>query len=78
MIVKVYCRRCDHQVKRETSKDLRKEYSYYCPYCDENMYSFETYKKKENKHVQKQHNDRDAMLENKCSIMYVPGRRGGW
>lgn len=53
MIVKRYCKRCNHRVKRETDKELRKEYKYYCPYCDENMYTFETYKKEKgvNKHV---------------------------
>ena len=46
MIAKVYCKRCNHRVKRETHKGLRKEYKYYCPHCNENMYTFETYKKK--------------------------------
>jgi Zn finger protein HypA/HybF involved in hydrogenase expression len=45
MIAQVYCSRCNHLVQRETNKDLRKEYKYYCPHCDENMYSIETYKK---------------------------------
>ena len=45
MKVKRYCFRCGCQVKKETDKDLRKEYPYYCPNCDENMYTFETYKK---------------------------------
>lgn len=45
MIVKRYCFRCHKRVKRETDKYLRKEYPYYCPHCDENMYKFETYKK---------------------------------
>jgi len=31
-----------HEVKKETDKDLKKEYPYYCPTCDENMYSMET------------------------------------
>lgn len=44
MIKNVYCKRCGHKVKRETTKGLRKEYPYYCPYCDENMYRFETEK----------------------------------
>lgn len=46
MIVKVYCRRCNHTVKRETDKYLKRTYKYYCPHCDENMFSFETYKNK--------------------------------
>ncbi|PLS19312.1 hypothetical protein CVD28_02550 [Bacillus sp. M6-12] len=33
------CKRCDSQVEEE--KEL-KEYPYYCPNCDENMYEFET------------------------------------
>jgi len=45
MKVKVYCGRCNHQVRKETDKYLKREYPYYCPYCDENMYSIETYKK---------------------------------
>lgn len=44
MIKNVYCKRCGHKVKRETTKGLRKEYPYYCPCCDENMYRFETVK----------------------------------
>lgn len=46
MIAKRHCFRCGHLVKRETEKYLRKKYPYYCPYCDENMFTFETYKKK--------------------------------
>ena len=45
MIVKRYCKRCGKQVKRETNKYLKREYPYYCPHCDENMYKFETVKK---------------------------------
>lgn len=39
-----YCIKCGHKVKPETNKDLKKEYPYYCPHCDENLYSIETYK----------------------------------
>lgn len=46
MISKRYCLRCGHQVRRETDKDLKKEYPYFCPYCYENVFTFETYKKK--------------------------------
>lgn len=46
MIKNVYCKRCGHKVKRETTKGLRKEYPYYCPHCDENMYRFETVKRR--------------------------------
>ena len=46
MVKNRYCIKCGHKVKRETHKGLRKEYPYYCPYCYENMFTFETYKKK--------------------------------
>ncbi len=49
MIKNRYCKRCGHKVKRETTKGLRKEYPYYCPYCDENMYRFETEKHRSDK-----------------------------
>lgn len=45
MIKNRYCKKCGHKVKKETTKGLRKEYPYYCPYCDENMYRFETTKR---------------------------------
>lgn len=35
------CRRCGSDVQPERDKWLRKEYPYYCPKCDEDMYSFE-------------------------------------
>lgn len=38
---KTVCRRCGTEVHRERERHLRKEYPYYCPDCDENMYSFE-------------------------------------
>lgn len=37
------CLRCKGHVEKETDADLVKEYPYYCPYCDENMYRFETF-----------------------------------
>jgi formamidopyrimidine-DNA glycosylase len=40
------CNRCGGFVRKETVKGLRKEYPFYCPTCDENMYRFETYKAK--------------------------------
>jgi len=40
-----YCIKCGHKVKVETDKYLKKEYPYYCPYCDENLYSIETEKR---------------------------------
>lgn len=51
MKIKRYCFRCKGQVKRETDKNLKKTYPYYCPRCDENMFTFETYKKKIKKEV---------------------------
>ena len=39
-----FCQRCNTMVKHETDRDLKKEYPFYCPHCDENMYRFETYK----------------------------------
>ena len=38
---KVICRRCGSEVQEENDAELRKEYPYYCPECDQNMYSFE-------------------------------------
>lgn len=35
------CGKCGSVVVPETDMELRKEYPYYCPCCDENMYSFE-------------------------------------
>lgn len=45
MIKNRYCKRCGHKVNRETVKGLRKEYPYYCPHCDQNMYRFEIAKR---------------------------------
>lgn len=38
---KTVCKRCGTEVQTEEDEELRKEYPYYCPKCDENMYSFE-------------------------------------
>jgi hypothetical protein len=38
-----YCKICDSRVRKEINENLKKEYPYYCPKCDENMYEFETY-----------------------------------
>lgn len=35
------CKRCGTEAVPEDDKELRKEYPYFCPGCDENMYSFE-------------------------------------
>lgn len=43
-----YCQRCGHKVKREF---FIKEYPYYCPECDENMYKIETLSSKDVKEL---------------------------
>lgn len=35
------CTRCGTGVLPEVDKGLKEEYPFYCPNCDENMYSFE-------------------------------------
>jgi len=35
------CNRCGTVVKKETDNELKEEYPFYCPECDENMYDFE-------------------------------------
>lgn len=40
-----YCNRCGHMVFPETDSGLKKEYPYYCKYCDENLYEMETFTK---------------------------------
>lgn len=35
------CKRCGSEVRKETDKELKKKYPYYCPVCDENMFEFE-------------------------------------
>lgn len=37
-----YCTKCNHKVQYERILD----YPFYCPRCDENMYNFETYRRK--------------------------------
>lgn len=41
---KFRCNHCNTVVKKETTKQLRKEYPFYCKKCDENKYRFETHK----------------------------------
>lgn len=48
MATKVYkvapsciCAHCGHEVCYEADKEVSKEYPYYCPDCDENMYGLE-------------------------------------
>ena len=39
--VKIICKRCGAKVEKEMDSELKKEYSYYCPECDENLFAFE-------------------------------------
>ena len=40
--MKKVCKRCGcDEIREETDEELKNEYPYYCPECDENMYSFE-------------------------------------
>ena len=41
-----YCLRCGNYVYPEIDSAI--DYPYYCPTCDENMYSFEVKKEKDN------------------------------
>lgn len=41
------CKRCGTTVEDETDSELKKEYPYYCPECDENLYAFECEEEKE-------------------------------
>lgn len=45
MVKNIYCKRCGHKVVRETCKELKRAYPFYCVNCDEDMFGFETYKK---------------------------------
>lgn len=42
-----YCPKCHKPVIPETDPELKKEYPYLCPNCDENMYEFEVIWKQE-------------------------------
>lgn len=42
---RLYCFKCGTKVKKEKDEDLKKEYPYFCPCCDENMYNFEVLEK---------------------------------
>lgn len=46
MKIKRRCKRCGTIIKKETHRGLRKEYPFYCPCCNENVYRFETTKLK--------------------------------
>lgn len=39
--MKIVCKHCGAKVEEETDSELKKEYPYYCPECDENLFSFE-------------------------------------
>lgn len=39
--MKIVCKHCVAKVEEETDSELKKEYPYYCPECDENLFSFE-------------------------------------
>ena len=41
------CIRCGSRVRKENDKELKKQYPYYCPECDENMFEFEVREDKE-------------------------------
>lgn len=45
MVKNIYCKRCGYKVIRETCKELKRTYPFYCANCDEDMFRFETYKK---------------------------------
>lgn len=35
------CSHCQHEICYESDKELSREYEYYCPNCDENLYGIE-------------------------------------
>lgn len=46
---KLVCKKCGNEVLPEKDKALKKEYPYYCSFCDENRYRFECMSVEENK-----------------------------
>ncbi len=38
------CKKCGREILPENDKALKKEYPYYCSFCDENKYEFENHK----------------------------------
>lgn len=40
-VISATCSHCGHEACFEADKELLKEYEYYCPYCDENLYGIE-------------------------------------
>lgn len=41
IVPSTYCSHCNHEVCYEADKELLREYEYYCPCCDENLYGIE-------------------------------------
>lgn len=41
VVPSAYCAHCGHEVCFESDKEMMKEYEYYCPNCDENLYGIE-------------------------------------
>lgn len=43
--MKLYiCPKCEHVLRKEKDRDLRKVYKFFCEYCDENFFKFEALK----------------------------------
>ena len=38
---KLICKKCGREILPENDNALKKEYPYYCSFCDENKYAFE-------------------------------------
>lgn len=38
---KLICKKCGREILPENDNALKKEYPYYCSFCDENKYTFE-------------------------------------
>lgn len=59
--MKRVCRRCGTEVVKETEPTI--DYPYYCPECDENMYTFETVEVLDVDFVMKQMKEFKSFLE---------------
>jgi uncharacterized Zn finger protein (UPF0148 family) len=60
------CPKCKGELKFETVEDLKKDYKYFCPKCDENFYEVETIDKKKPSTYIKYHvftNNNDEWLD---------------
>jgi hypothetical protein len=40
-----YCTKCNRELCIEEDEELKKTYKYFCHFCDENMFEFETHDK---------------------------------